>query len=90
MFSPEDFELPLEKQLRMRVVAQEIDQCKDVEALQENLKQCAESLLKYQHLLGVAIKKQLLAELEEFDTEIFKIVKEVMDQTNDTSRAKEG
>lgn len=90
MFSPEDFELPLEKQLRMRIVVQEIDQCRDVAALQENLKQCAESLLKYQHLLAVAVKKQLLADLEEYDSEISKIVKEVMEQANDTSRTKEG
>ncbi len=90
MFSPEDFELPLEKQLRMRVVAQEIDQCKDVEVLQEHLKQCAESLMKYQHLLGVAIKKQLLADLEVFDSEISKIVKEAIEKTDDTIRTKEG
>jgi len=63
MFDPEDFELPLEKQLRMRVVLDEIDNCTDVKQLQENLKACAESLQKYQHLLTITLQKQLQADL---------------------------
>ena len=27
MFNPEDFNLPLEKQLRLRVVTKEVDEC---------------------------------------------------------------
>ncbi len=60
MFNPEDFELPLEKQLRLRVVSKEVDECSDTKALQENLKQCAESLMRYQHLLGKAVEANLL------------------------------
>ena len=41
MFKPEDFEMPLEKQLRIRVIDKEIDECNDIDALRENLKQCA-------------------------------------------------
>ena len=59
MFKSEDFTLPLEKQLRLRVITTEVDECTSVETLQENLKQCAESLMRYQHLLGKAIKKQI-------------------------------
>ena len=59
MFTPEDFNLPLEKQLRLRVVTKEVDECTDVQALQENLKQCAESLMRYQHLLGKAVEANL-------------------------------
>jgi len=59
MFKSEDFELPLEKQLRLRVINTEVDECTSIEALQENLKQCAESLMKYQHLLGKAIENQI-------------------------------
>ena len=59
MFKSEDFELPLEKQLRLRVINTEVDECTSIEALQKNLKQCAESLMKYQHLLGKAIENQI-------------------------------
>ena len=51
MLNPEDFELPLEKQLRMRVISKEIDECNDIEALRENLKTCAQSLMRFQQLL---------------------------------------
>lgn len=64
MFEPQDFEVPLEKQLKMRLVYDDIDKCKDVSALQENLKQCAEQLMKYQHLLSVTLQKQLASELK--------------------------
>ena len=74
MFTPEDFELPLEKQLRIRVIDKEIDECTDVDALRENLKQCAASLMKYQHLLTVTLKKQIEKDIGLFGD---KIIKEV-------------
>ena len=43
MFTPEDFEIPLEKQLRMRIVLDEIDGCNDVDVLKGHLKACTES-----------------------------------------------
>ncbi len=82
MFQPEDFELPLEKQLRMRVITQEIDECKDIKILQENLKQCAESLMKYQHLLSVAISNQIENDLNRMAD---KIVEEAMEMINGSS-----
>ena len=63
MFSPSDFEVPLEKQLKMRLVYDDIDKCTDVKALQENLKACADQLMKYQHLLSITLQKQLEKEL---------------------------
>lgn len=86
MFSAEDFEMPLEKQLKMRVVLDEIDKCTDVKALQENLKECAKSLQTYQHLLGQVLKQQLLSELESFDTEASKIIKEALEKENQNGR----
>ncbi len=59
MFSQEDFELPLEKQLRLRVITKEVDECSDLDALKENLKNCAESLMRYQHLLAKAVEHNL-------------------------------
>jgi len=70
MFSPKDFELPLEKQLKMRMIIDEVNQCKDVEALQENLIACATTLQKYQHLLSVTLEKQLTSELEAFSKKV--------------------
>ena len=75
MFNPEDFELPLEKQLRIRVIDKEIDECSNVEVLRENLKQCAASLMKYQHLLSVSLKNQIEYELTHMTD---KIVEEAM------------
>jgi hypothetical protein len=59
MLSSEDFELPLEKQLRMRVISQEIDECNDIDALRENLKTCAESLMRFQHLCARMAEQQV-------------------------------
>ena len=59
MFPKETFELPLEKQLRFQVVKKEIENCRDVEALQENLITCAESLMKYQHVCAKLAEENL-------------------------------
>ena len=66
MLSPEDFELPLEKQLRIRVIKTEIDECTDVKLLQENLKNCAESLMRFQHLCARMAEEQLKGFMTEF------------------------
>jgi len=67
MFKPEDFELPLEKQLRLRVIDKEVDDCDDREQLKENLKSCAYTLMRYQHILAQITKRQLEDELKMFD-----------------------
>ena len=59
MLQPEDFTLPLEKELRLRVIKKEVDECSDVKALRENLKNCAESLMKFQHLSAKLAEKQM-------------------------------
>ena len=79
MFKPEDFEMPLEKQLRIRVIDKEIDECRDVEALQENLKACAASLMKYQHLLSVALRKQIEQDLSQWADKIVEETTNVID-----------
>ena len=79
MLTPEHFNIPLEKQLKMRIVYDEIDQCTDVKALQENLKATAEQLMKYQHLLSVTLRKQIENDLENFSGKIMKEVNEMLD-----------
>jgi len=79
MFTEEDFQLPLEKQLRIRVIDKEIDECNDVDALRENLKQCACSLMKYQHLLSVTLKKQIEKDLTLFGDKLVEEVNGLLD-----------
>ena len=66
MLEPQDFELSLEKQLRLRVIKTEIDECTDIKQLQENLKQCAESLMKFQNLASKLAEKQMHSFMSEF------------------------
>ena len=66
MFKPSDFELPLEKQLRLRVISKEIDECRDVDELKEVTKSCSETLMKYQHLLAVTLKNVVEKDLTDF------------------------
>ena len=82
MFKQSDFEIPLEKQLKLRLVIDEVDECSDVEALRTNLKACAESLLRYQHLLGKVWEQQLINDLENWNEEVSKIVKEANKQAD--------
>lgn len=74
MFSPEDFQVPLEKQLKMRVIFDDIEGCNEVNVLKSSLKSTVEQLMKYQHLLSITLQKQLEAELKEFSQEVTKIV----------------
>ena len=82
MLSHEDFEIPLEKQLRMRVVLDEIESCNDPTILKAHLKQCTETLVKYQHLLGKILEKQIKVELDKWAIEASTIVEE-LERNND-------
>jgi len=77
MFSGEDFELPMEKALRMRVIADEINNCSDVAELRKQLITCAESLMRYQHLLAVVIEDSLKKELERLSPKAAKILEDM-------------
>ena len=66
MLSKEDFQLGLEQELRLRVIKDEIDQCTDKEALKENLKNCTELIMKYQHMLAALLREKITASLKEF------------------------
>ena len=62
MFTSEDFELPLEAQLRLRLVYDDIEQTKDIDALKKNLKHLTQLLVQYQHLIKKLLMKQLESE----------------------------
>ena len=59
MFKPEDFELSLEKKLRLQVIKKEVDECRDIDALRENIVALTEVFMKYQQLLNVVLAKQV-------------------------------
>ena len=59
MFEASDFELPLETELKQRVILDEIEHCEDVKALQQNLKNLTKLLMTYQHLLNTVLAKQM-------------------------------
>ena len=63
MFKPEDFELPLEKVLKLRVITDEVDDCSDVDVLRESLKEVSKLLMRYQHLLATVLKGQVMADI---------------------------
>ena len=71
MFQPEDFEIGLEQQLRLRVINDEIDQCTDIDALKQNLKNCTQLIMKYQQMLNSLLREKITQELSDF-TEIAK------------------
>ena len=64
MFKAEDFRLPLEKELRLCTIKSEIDECKDIDVLQNSLKEVSKQLMQYQHLLAVVLQKQLESEIK--------------------------
>lgn len=69
MFKESDFQLPLEKELRLKVIKTEIEQCNDTEALKEQLSSCADSLMRYQHLLGKAVEMNLMGLIDLIENE---------------------
>jgi len=59
MFVPEDFQLSLESQLKLRVIRDEVDQCNDVAELQEQLKASTELMMKYQTILNRVLREKI-------------------------------
>ena len=76
MFEPEDFELPLEKKLKLRIILDEVDHCDDRETLRESLKSCAQQLIQYQHMLGKAVERNLIDMVSQFDDKIGEILRD--------------
>ena len=57
----------MEKQLKKRVIFDDIEGCKDVDTLQNSLKQVTEQLMKYQQLLDATLRQILDAELDKYE-----------------------
>lgn len=74
MFEPSDFKLSLEKELKLRVIEDEIEHCEDIKALREQLLICSKSLMTYQHMVGEIVKREITRDLEKWAPEVSKIV----------------
>jgi len=60
MFSKEDFEISMEKELRLRMVNDEINHCDDIDELRKQLINVTRLFTQYQHLLEVAVKQLMV------------------------------
>lgn len=63
MFKPEDFQLSLEAELKLRVIRDEVDQCRDISELQEQLKAATELMMKYQTILNRLLQEKITENL---------------------------
>ena len=66
MFRPEDFQLTLEAQLKLRVVNDDIDKCTDVEVLRDNLKSSTKLLMNYQQIINRLMAEMITKDLEDY------------------------
>ena len=67
MLNPEDFEIGLEQQLRLRVINDEINQCSDIDVLKDSLKNCTELIMKYQQILNGILRDKIEQDLAGFE-----------------------
>ena len=67
MFSKEDFDIPLEGQLRLRVIADEINECTDIDELRKQLIVSARLVMQYQNILNRLLKEQITRGLTDFN-----------------------
>jgi hypothetical protein len=63
MFAKEDFEISMEKQLRLRMVNDEINHCDNIEELRKQLINVTRLFTQYQHLLEVAVKQLMVQDI---------------------------
>ena len=67
MFKPSDFEISMEKQLRLRMVNDEINHCDDIDELRKQLINVTRLFTQYQHLLEVAVKQLMVQSISDLD-----------------------
>ena len=64
MIPQEAFHIPLETELNVRIIYDEIEHCDDIKTLKENLRALVTQNTKLQHLLNTILEAQLKAEME--------------------------
>jgi hypothetical protein len=67
MFAKEDFEISMEKQLRLRMVNDEINHCDNIDELRKQLINVTRLFTQYQHLLEIAVKQLMVQDINTSD-----------------------
>ena len=67
MFAKEDFEISMEKELRLRMVNDEINHCNDIDELRKQLINVTRLFTQYQHLLEIAVKQLMVQDINTSD-----------------------
>ena len=60
MFKEEDFKISMEKELRLRMVNDEINHCDNIDELRKQLINVTRLFTQYQHLLEIAVKQLMV------------------------------
>jgi hypothetical protein len=60
------FQLPLERELTLHKINQEIDECTDIKTLRESVKSLAYQNARFQNLIGEMLRESMLGEMAEF------------------------
>ena len=63
MFSEEDFKISMEKELRLRMVNDEINHCDNIDELRKQLINVTRLFTQYQHLLEIAVKQLMVQDI---------------------------
>ncbi len=66
MFDADDFKLSMESQLKLRIISDEIDNCKNIEALKEQLKDCVKMTMTYQQMLQKVLERTIIRDLDDW------------------------
>jgi hypothetical protein len=67
MFKAEDFQISMEKELRLRVINDEINNCEDKDELRKQLINVTRLFTQYQHLLEIAVKQLMVQSLSDLE-----------------------
>jgi hypothetical protein len=77
MFKPDDYKISMEKELRLRMVNDEINNCENIEELRKQLINVTRLFTQYQHLLEIAIKELMIQDINMMDlSDKIKVVNE--------------
>ncbi len=67
MFNEDDFKISMEKELRLRMVNDEINHCDNIDELRKQLINVTRLFTQYQHLLEVAVKQLMVQSISDLD-----------------------
>ena len=65
MLSKEAFKLSMEAELKLRVITDEVNECRDIDELRTQLIASAKLIMHYQQMLNVILKQLLHKDLDD-------------------------